>query len=195
MDARRFHIHCGPHGRATLHTLAMFPHFSKTARPHACQPPKQAGLVKRLFDIDCLNASLSLRTLVITLAMITLGLCCAVVIEQVVFKHTSARLQKLQEEMRNITLRCDKSFHGSNFILCADIGTEALLEIEDFQDADLLKRFDVKELEIIKAYEGHEITSTERDTELDRLNEETNKEIEERDKILPRLAAAISKIR
>jgi len=129
------------------------------------------------------------------LVMLTLGLCCAVVIEQVVFKHTSARLQKLREEMRNITLRCDKGFHGSNFILCADIGTEALLEIEDFQDADLLKRFDAKELEIIKAYERHEITSTERDTELDKLNEETNKEIDKRDKILPRLSAVISKFR
>ncbi len=111
---------------------------------------------------------------------IILIVCCVSLADIIALKHRSASLQKLQTELSKAYKRCNTRFQGSNFVLCASIAEESLMELEEYPDIDLISRFDLRELTITEAFEHGKITEKEKNAALDQLALSMTREFEKR---------------
>ena len=115
---------------------------------------------------------------IILLTSIVTLLIGAAVLQEICSQAATFRLANLQEQMTLVDLRCQKALHGSAGIICDDIGSEALAELVLLPNRDIIKQFHAKELQVLEAYERHEISEAEKNRVLDQIQIEVIKKLD-----------------
>jgi hypothetical protein len=122
----------------------------------------------------------SMKIITIAGLALILAVCGVFLTDITALKYRSASLQKLQEQIVKADRRCSVRFKGSNFVLCASIAEESLMEMEDYPDIDLTSLFNLRELTITEAFEQGKITEKAKDAALDQLALSMTRKFEKR---------------
>lgn len=101
----------------------------------------------------------------------------AVAVQEMQFQAHTHRLQMLQQQATLIARRCQSNLHGSAAILCDNIGTEALYDLEEVPGSDILKVFDACQFAVLRAYENHHLSEAEKNAALDQIQAETMRKL------------------
>ncbi|SRR5579875_128994 len=108
--------------------------------------------------------------------LITIFICILLsiaAIREMWFHEQRFKLQILQEQIALADLRCQKALRGSAITECENISSEALFELGQLPDRDIIKQLDARQLELVKAYERGDIKEEEKNKALAQLQIET----------------------